>query len=669
MGRGLFLIFFLATLALRLPVLLARGDSWFVFEVHCGTIATALVDGLDLDWATLPIISHVRGNVVNGLLLWPLYALFGPGALVMKLVPLLWHATTVALAAQLLARHAGRRAAAYAGTLLLLGPPALQKLSLLGLASHLESMLFFLLALGPWLHMFARRDFGPRPAFALGLAIGGAAFFHVQALLPCLILLGLLLASETPALWPRGLAALGAGWALGSAPAWFFEGGNLEILGASLGGDASAGVSEDLARGELARTPASKLAGLLSGDFARALEYDELPGGLGRVAGVLVAVLLAALPLVAAWAGRGRLRDLVLRVLLRRPASAPGPLPPLLLHALAMVALFLVSHAFIHPDLSTGATNRHLAPLWFSLLVLSGLGLGALADRGRHGLALALLALVALPGALGVAALSRSTEAARLPQRGECYEWFRGQLVHAAGGRSSPAQVQLVARVDRGDARFRNLRFRLQLPQPAPDDPALAERLLHPAPGVPSDLTCFALTGLGRRLGAAAMAARPGAAAAPRLFDPAFLAALDRMPPPERSALLHGVGLACEPPRTEEGGLDAFRSRLRGLLSALRPAHAARVAEGYGFQLGLGLNARGSGACELVAREAGALTPQLQAFCTGLGWGFRQRYRDPPATLPDGLGLLDCLPPEGRQAFGQGYTGALLPPESVLLEG
>ncbi|MBM3985461.1 MAG: hypothetical protein FJ296_07220 [Planctomycetes bacterium] len=227
-------LFFVATLALRLPVLLAHLDTWFVFEVHSGTIAMALADGLDLEWATLPIISHVRGNVVNALLLVPIYAAFGASSLTMKLVPLLWHAATVALLVHLLARHAGRFAAVAAGSFLVLGPPVLQKLSLIGLSSHLESMLPFLLALWPWLHMTSSRRFGAAPAFALGAASGCAAFFHVQALLPCLVLIGLLLLAEAPALFPRGLLALLAGFALGAAPSLAFEGGGLQVIQASL---------------------------------------------------------------------------------------------------------------------------------------------------------------------------------------------------------------------------------------------------------------------------------------------------------------------------------------------------------------------------------------------------------------------------------------------------
>ena len=47
MRRWLPLLFFFAALAARLPVLLSHLDTWYPFEVHCGSIAMAFHDHLD----------------------------------------------------------------------------------------------------------------------------------------------------------------------------------------------------------------------------------------------------------------------------------------------------------------------------------------------------------------------------------------------------------------------------------------------------------------------------------------------------------------------------------------------------------------------------------------------------------------------------------------------
>lgn len=398
----------------------------------------------------------------------------------------------------------------------------------------------------------------------------------------------------------------------------------------------------------------------------RALEFAELPGPAGPALGVLVALLMAGLPLLAAWHGRRRIADLALRILRRRPGLAPGPLPPLLLHALLMVALFAVSHALMRPVMTTGATNRHMAPLWFSLIALSGIGLGALADAGRRGLALALLAAATRPGAAGAIALAQAPPAARLLQRGECYEWFRAQLVHASGGRDSLATVNLIRRVDRGDPRFRNLRYKLQFPRGGLDDPRLleAEQQLHR--GLDQEAALHSLTSLGRLLGAQLDAARPGARERPRLLDPAFLDELDTLPPVERTAPLHGAGLAFESPRpgTAAAAAAAFRRRLANMLRGLRTPHAARVAEGYGFRVGLNHDGYSDQARELMPDPEQLDGLVLEALYTGFGWGLRQRYLEPPTSLPDGLAAVGSVPPAYRAAFERGFTGAVLPAEA-----
>jgi hypothetical protein len=656
--------FFLLVAAARLPVLLAHLDTWYPFEVHCGTIATALADGVAVDWATLPIVSHARGNVVFGLLLMPLYDVFGASSLTMKLVPLLWHAATAALLVALLARYVNRFAALAAGLLLVFAPPAFAKLSVLGLASHMESTLPFLLALGAWLHMTTERRFGPLACFAFGAAVGFAAFFHVQALLLCLVLLGLLLLAEPRALGARGVLALALGFGLCAAPSLAFEGGTLEIVQASLG----SGAGEAAAPGTPG--PLDKVAGLLGGGFTASLEYGELDGPLGSALGVLATGALFGLALLAAGLHRQQVADLLARVVRRRESAPPGPVPPLLLYTLVLVAAFAVSHADVSPHVGTGAANRYIAPLQFTLLVLAAIALGALAARGKKTAAAGLLVLAVLPGALALPAISTATPATALPQRGECYEWFSAQLAHAGEGRCPSEIADLIARIDRGDPRFRTLRFRVNLVTTPLRDERFLEKEQRAWAAWSRDATFYALTSLGNALGNQLKASNWGPREGVLLRDPTFWRKLDRMDELEATALLHGIGLALTPPQRllqdNPRRLDTFLASIDGLLRNLPPRFSRSIAEGYGFMLGSNFDPYNLAMHELVTGQSKLSEPVLDPVCTGLGWGARQRYVTPPRAVPEGLALLDCVPVAHRDAFALAFTGEVLPAEASL---
>jgi hypothetical protein len=307
-----------------------------------------------------------------------------------------------------------------------------------------------------------------------------------------------------------------------------------------------------------------------------------------------------------------------------------------------------------------------MAPLWFALIALAGVGLGELAAGGRRRAALALAAALALPGAAGLLAASQSTPASSLAQRGECYEWFKRQLTLASGGRDSPATAELFARVDRGDARFRTLRFRVSLVRTSLDDPRVFEKERRLREKLPPEVALFAAAHLGSLLGAQLQAGRPGGQL-PWLRDPQMQQDIDALPAAEAAALLHGAGLGLQPPRIVDGPerVDASMQRLSGLLRALPARHAAAIAEGYGFALGAAFDPYFPQALELVALHARLPSEVQDPFYTGLGWGCRQRYLVPPTTLPDGLTVLDCVPEAGRAGFVRGFTGAVLPAEAT----
>lgn len=615
----------LAVLAARLPVAWTHQDTWYPFEVHAGTIACALLDGVDLELARLPIVAHIRGSVLFGVLLVPLYALGGASSLTLKLLPALWHAGTVALLAGLLARYHSRRAAWCAGLLFLCAPPMLQKLSVLGLASHLESALPYLCTWGAWLAW--TRDGATRGrALRFGAALGFSAFFHLQALLPSLLLLGLLVLRERARLWSaHGLWLAGAALLCG-APAFLFDGGAVVLLLSGVFTEDS-GLPGD--GGGLA-----KLARLAGGDLARALEF----GG--------------SAPPLDAWSGPLTVLGLALGALcgfsaLRRHGRGTLFFP---LHALLVAALYAASNLGVVEELGTGATNRHLAPMLVSLLAFAASG----AVVGRVGTAVVLV-LAAL-GALGYPAVVRGSASARTPQRGECYEWFVRQLAHEAG--DDPARwAQLLARIDRGDERFRTLRFAV----PAADLQSRAQELLDaPAPGddgPPDAERLLRWTALGRHLAgrveALAAAARAGH--------------LDALGEPARESLLHGVGLALQPPRARQGlePVRAFVAELDARASQFSAGDARALLEGYGAQIGQVFEPYNRNLARTVELHASLAPQHAEAFARGLGWGARQRYLQPPASLPAGLALPSLLEPRSRATFEAAFTGRELPREAA----
>lgn len=526
------LLFFLCVLAIRLPVMIAHQDTWYPFEVHSGTIAHALLSGFDLDVARLPIVPHIRGGVLFGVLLVPLYAVLGASAFAMKLLPMLWHAATIALLVHLLSRNGKRRAAIAAGILFCAAPPMLAKLSTIGLASHLESMLPFLLAFAAW-QRAERLEERWLPAWVLGLAIGFAGFFHLQALLPCIPIAGLFTLS---ALRNRvtHLLVLLLGIGIGAAPSFLFDGGNVALLRASLVHQADAAPAAtdtnplDVEIDPTAPPPASdKAVGLLTHDFAFALEF----GDLSAAHGVALGALYSLLALLLAVLGLGQDRRWLTSLLdtLRFRSSVPSLELVLTLHFALVIVLYLFSHARHQEEIGAGLTNRHLAPAFFSLLALAALGVES---QKRGGLWMAPLV------ALGIAALpsiAHPTAAHRLPQRGECLEWVIGIL----GIHEQPIELwQALAEHDRGDAEFRALRFPLALARTAPDEPDFAVREAKIAARLPRPVALASLTAAGRLF-------------APRLtvgYSPRSSPPFRDFDAEETAAFFHGVGQSLRPP-------------------------------------------------------------------------------------------------------------------------
>ncbi len=639
------LLAFVCVLLIRWPVMLAHQDTWLPFEVHSGTIARALLDGVDLNVATTPIVAHIRGGVLLGVLLVPIYALLGTAAATMKLVPLLWNATAIALLVHVLRRYGSNRVAVVGALLFAFAPPTFQKLSTLLLASHMEAALPALLALLPYLSMTIDRRFSASRSFGFGAAVGFAGFFHLQALLPCLVLTGLLVAMEWRRLGVRHSSLILLGAALFAAPSFLFEGGAIGLLRSGM-------FAAEMAPPPTLDAPTStleKLGRLVHPDLRRVLEFGEIGAGGDRLGTIYTFALFAA-ALGGIYRFRRGIAAAAARVLGRDAAAPPAPVLLFIFHPLLVAALYARSSSiFVVEELGCGVANRHFAPLLFSLLALAAFGIGG----GRRSLLLLVPLLV--PGVAGTWAAMQSTEATRVPHRGECYEWFGRQLFADTKG-DPTAVLAAIARVDRGDPRFTTFRFRTFV-NGVPRD---VHRLVGGRPlgrdDEPPAVRLVRLTAVGRQL----------AGARNDLFEVVHGGGLERLSPAERAALLHGVGIGLEAPRPSAGPEPAarFDTMIRTLLKRLPSEDARLVAEGHGFDMGFVFDPYNGNLRDLIVRQASFPADVQDAIYRGIAWGVRQRCTEPPTTVPDGLVVAALVPPGAKAAFDAGYTGAVMPLEA-----
>jgi len=653
----------LAVLAARLPVLLAHQDSHYPFELFSGNVAAALLDGLNLELSRLTIIPHIRGGPLFGLMGAPLFALFGESLVVLKLVPLIWHAITMALAVALLGRYGGR-SAAWAGLgLAVCAPPLLAKLSVLGLASHLESYLPALLALLAWTPIVQARRTDRTAWIRLGLAVGFSSFFHLQALLPCLILLALLLL-RCPRRLGSGSLPLLCGLLLAAAPQLLFEGHDLS-LGLSVMGKAphqSVANTTPGPIGEVAlfERPAKALL-MGSQGMAPMLEYSAEPAWARVALSHLwwIALLLAAAR--GAWRSRQSLVDLV-----RRPFAADSAVPDLgtvlVVHSLVVGVLFVSGG--LQANLwfvGTGMASRRLIPMLMSLLLLAALGCSRRnpSSSRDENVRRVLLGVLLVCGAIGSVQAGSWNRAARVPHRGEYYEWFVPQLDHHADG--DPKQlVELVRRVDRGDPRFASLRYPLRCFDLSSQEPLLLQ-LARARAALPATIApLFALTSLGRAWGRDDRLPQ-------MLANEELLSSLTDL---ERSAFLHGVGLGLAPKWTRASASDTpgtIHPVLPYLGQQLPADTLPAIFEGLGFSRGQVHDPYN----HYMARELDELSqltaPLRSDLLRGFGWGYRQRYASPPGEVPDGLSVLSHIAPADQPDFLEALLGQSLPDEAEPL--
>jgi len=647
------LVTFALVVLARVPMLFALQDTHWPFEIFAGNVAAALLDGLDLDISRLFIIPHVRGGPLFGLLAVPLVWLFGSTEVVLKLVPLLWHAATAALLVGALLRIFGRRAAWCGLALSVCAPPLLAKLSVVGFATHGESSLVAVAGLLLAAPLLTDGEATARRWAGLGALVGFAGFFHLQALLALLALCGLVFLARPLAMLRAAPWMLVAGLAC-AAPSWLFESGNIDLLTIQSGGHTA--FSELLATeaptGEVTLfSVPDKVAALALEGLAPVLEFGD--GLVSRKTGARLwwwtCMACAALALF------GERRALFARPWLLAEGARMLVVYPALL-AVALTAGWAVSGMELPLWTSAAGleSRRGALALWGMVMLAPVAG----ARGGRLGLAL--VGLLCVLGVLGQASFLIDAPERSGPNRGESYEQFIPHLEHHAD-RDVPTLLATLEQIDRGDRRFTSLRFRVPAmlaPARRPQQQAVAwarsaddqlERLLR-------------LTHVGRALGASHDREAFG-----QLEDARWTAKLQ---PVELVALLHGVGIGTASVKQRPAARTALEKPepwMVWLLFNLPAGWQVPVFEGIGFKLG----AEHDPYLRLARIELGAYDqlPDAQAAAVyrGIGWGLRQRFAEPPSDGPGDERVLADIPEARHEAFHDGLFGRVLPREVKVL--
>ncbi|QDU67260.1 hypothetical protein [Engelhardtia mirabilis] len=178
-------IFWLTAGAVLLTVVVRGLVAWsrldeVELERYSATFAWALLNGVELNPERLPIIAHLRGSVVFGLLLVPLLAVGGPTLVMVKTLAVGFSGLSAGLVAYLSGRHLGLLAGITAALLLAFGPPAFQMVDVLALGSHADTIPFVLAPLAVILAGRPGTPLSTKAHLALGLLIGAGLFFSMQ---------------------------------------------------------------------------------------------------------------------------------------------------------------------------------------------------------------------------------------------------------------------------------------------------------------------------------------------------------------------------------------------------------------------------------------------------------------------------------------------------------
>lgn len=582
----------------RVWVLLTSFDAVAipVYEVpNMGNQAWLLQDGFrGVPWSYY--YDNAGGQLLTAVLAAPLYALFGPSYLTLKLVPFLMGLAILGLIWRFLERNVNRTAAVVGVLLFALGPPTLTKYSLLAKGNHFEGLLFLFL---PVVLVFeaSRRERRAPWLVGAGLSAGFAVVVYYGSLLALSLLAPVLLRLRG---WRGFLSDLR--WLVPSAAVGLLPLAGLQWLTQGRAGFfASKFTSVD---------PQLDAGGLWS--ETRSLLFETLPGGACYEAvGPIPAIAGEWLLLVAlggAWIA------LAVRALRRLPDDSLGErtraAAALLITAylplvLGVIAIGVLKIRSMPPPVEIGGVRYLVSFYFFGLLGIAAAS-GQLLEASRAlqrrlGRALTvtagLTALFVLP--IAGADLSRAADGARYP--GTFFRNYgsliqRGAIKDPATGRLSlvPEEVLRIADCFEGERRedvLLSTGNSLAYGTLAQDGDIDLEALLagYPAEAAPHLLRgvgCFLRTRLPRGGRTPAPTARLIERA---LADPSY-----------RQEVAEGMGMSLEYPLRRTFADEQVRTE--SALSAVPADLRIAVRRGQGVDLGIRARRRLHGVHERVAQ-------------------------------------------------------------------
>lgn len=653
------LVAFLLTAATRGVVALSRLDE-LDLERYTASFAAALLAGMPLHPDELPIIGHLRGSAVFGVLLAPLMALLGPSLGVMKLLAVLWSAFAAALFALVLERAGGRRVAWFGLVAYALAPPAQAMVEVMALGSHADTLPFVLGPLALLLKGRPGEALSVRRCVVLGLWLGAGALFSMQT-------------------WVAYLG-VGAVWLRVDPGAWRSRRPLFIALGALPG---------------LALIPVlSTEQKLVNRDFG---DWVHLRAPLEKFAATTVdwlreSWLFAARDL--AWAGWVLHIALALavgytllstrwpRLLPAKSAKEPSPRELFslyaLIHTAALLGAFSVTQFQLNLDANLdGMGSRYFMPLLPAFLGLIAFGVVALLERVPP-------VGAGVAGAVGAALAAGTFSLVDLsvvgrepPVRSAEFHEFRNHFAYA-GGEDRLARLAWIERMAPDWPALRPMTFVKAF---EPRHPRLVDR--EPAEPLPPDVLReelaaiqaedprvqpFALVSFGMTVcwhwTDQALFVRRNASTAEvvALLAERFESLTQRVAPEGRAWFVRGFGRGLA---TLQGRLDLSRNSpgrppsgtepmLEGFQELRRfPAPArAWLAEGMGVHWGLRatpykrLNER-----ILDAALRGLSDVDVEPFFRGFAWGYRNRFVETTYRVPDPGPLEESMSASARQAF------------------
>jgi hypothetical protein len=661
----------LLALCLRALLAASRLDE-LELERYNANLGWALLHGLPLDTSQLPVIPHLRGSVVFGVLLVPLLWLCGPSLLALKALAVLWGAWIVGLTSALAERHLGRPAGLLASVLALLATPAMACVDVLALGSHVDSIVFILLPL--WWSGKPHR--GLWAATVYGLLLGLGLLFSMQfwVALPAIV-----------AFW----------WFTGQPEAPRPLGLRLAKLSlcALLAAPSILLIPFLTRRATLVNRPIAdrilpdgfgaafeRLWDLLSQDLRRSWLFEEQ--GLAWVSYALYAwMVLGALFAIARVCGAPLIR--------RTDPAWAGPRRLwvfALLHVGGLSAAYAISDFRLNFEgTADGMGSRYLMPIWPALAFLAAAPLAAWRGRPAPAWLSGLSLLAALPLAAAWWPLLHPSRSLDQPPvlATEMYAF------HAHLRRATPddpaARWGWIRRLDPNWPAWTPLAYGGDFAPPAGTALEGLRSELQRAQALEGELRQASLSGLGRALAEAhrerqvrglryppLAAGLPGAelgrriaAEAQSFTDADFLwysAGAGRALAP----LLIGETLVVR--QLTRDGKAARVGRYRPLdegwawLAAWPERGRAALALGLGFQLGLRLSPYDPSADAVLAGLAAVPAAEQEPLFRGLWAGYRMRFIEASYRPPRGLRALEKLPPQGRAAVEAALRAASEPP-------